>query len=457
MEPRFRVRLDELLEDAEGPPGLTRGLLSRLERFLEPFVLAMCSPERRGYAHLYVQGLLSDLKSKDAESIAYLHDRDRQGLQEFLGQADWGHAPLLDELARQVGHELGQTDAVLGFDPSASPKKGDKSVGAQRQWCGRLGKVENCQVGVCLGYVSREEHALVDFRLYLPQERAADKPRRREAGVPAGIRFRTRHRLALDMLDQRGAALPHGWVAGDDEFGRSAWFRRELRARGEPYLLAVPSNTLARDLAADDPPYRGRGRKPRAPFVRADAWARALPESAWETIDVRDGEKGPLLTQAARALVQARAETLVVFRERQADGTWKHGYLLSSAVAGVPLAEFARVLKAQHRVEECLRRAKSEAGLADYQVRTRQGWQHHQALALVAAWSLTKETGRGKNPDPGVDGAPAGRGDRGAVEPGFAAVQARATEAECPTAAEAQRGGAALSLASPQTLAAMPL
>src|ERR1700720_568558 len=199
MERRFRVRLDELLNDAEVRPSLLRGVLPRLEAFLQPFVEALHSPEQQTNAQHYVQGLLSDLDSKDVESIAYLHDRERQGLQKFIGQAEWDSVPLLTELVQHVGTELGQADAVLVFDPSAFPKKGTESVGVQRQWCGRLGKLENCQVGIYLGYVSRHEHALVDVRLYLPKEWAKSKRRRQKAGVPREGRFRTRHELALEM------------------------------------------------------------------------------------------------------------------------------------------------------------------------------------------------------------------------------------------------------------------
>jgi SRSO17 transposase len=460
VERRYRVRLEEMLADAEVPPGLLRGVLPRLGTFLEPFTQALRSPEQRVNARHYVQGLLSDLPSKDAESISYLHGRDRQGLQKFLGQADWDHRPLLAELARQVGERLGEPDAVLVFDPSAFPKQGAESVGVARQWCGRLGKVENCQVGVFLGYASRKEHALVDVRLYLPAEWATDRKRRKKAGVPRGVRFRTRHRLALEMLDERGPLLPHGWVSGDDEMGRSSWFRRQLRSRGEHYLLAVPSNTLVRDLREPPPPYSGRGRRPGVPFVRADAWRAGLPESAWQTVDVRDGEKGPVLTQAARTLVEAReggrpsgvAEALVAFRERQGGGAWKHDYALSDAVL-TPVAEFARVFKAEHRVEECLKRAKSEAGLGDYQVRTWEGWHHHQALSLLATWFLAEEARRGKNPDPGADRAAGAGDDRAAADrgPGLSPPRAHAAHREPPPAS--QRGGAALPLAQPQPLA----
>jgi SRSO17 transposase len=419
MERRFRVRLDELLIDADVPAGILRGARPRLEAFLGPFVAALQTPEQATNAKQYVAGLMSNLESKDVESISYLHDRERQGLQKFIGQSEWEHESLLTELARQVGSELGETDGVLVFDPSAFPKQGAESVGVQRQWCGRLGKIENCQVGIYLSYVSRQDHALVDFRLYLPKEWADRKRRRKKAGVPTDIRFCTRHELMLEMLEKRGSLLPHAWVAGDDELGRSSWFRQELRSRNECYLLAVPSNTLVRDLTVPDPPYSGRGPRPKVPFQRVDHWCAGLSKETWETIEVRDGEKGPLVTQVVRRLVQARteskgseaAEFLVVFREHQQDGSWKHDYLLASAPLATTSEEFARVFKAQHRIEESLKRAKGEAGLADYQVRTWEGWHHHQTLSLIATWFLTQETRRGKNQDSRADSSAGANND----------------------------------------------
>ena len=413
MERRFRVRLDELLDDAVVPPAVPRGMLPRLHQFLEPFLAALHTSPQRTHAHHYAAGLLSDLGRKNAEGIAYLHDQERQGLQKFLGQAEWQERPLLTELARQVGNQLGEPDGVLILDPSAFPKKGDASVGVQRQWCGRLGKIDNCQVAIYLGYATRVEHALVDYRLYLPREWAKDKKRRAQAGVPKGVRFRTRHELALQLLDEQGPQLPHAWVSGDDEMGRCGWFRAQLRQRAEPYLLAVPSNTSVRDLMATPPPSLGCGRPPAVAFQRVDRWAAAQPSAAWQTVEVRDGAKGPLRVQGVLTLVQARSdgrvsdavEWLVVFREQQSDGSWKHDYLLADAPLTTPLEEFARVFKAEHRIEECLQRSKSEAGLAGYQVRTWAGWHHHQALALVASWFLTQETRRGKKIHGGVDSA----------------------------------------------------
>src|SRR5918997_905937 len=229
MERRYQQRLQEMLDDAELDPGLLRGLLPRLERFLQPFAPYLQRSEQVDNARHYVAGLLSNLRRKNVEAIAYFHDRERQALQKFIGQAPWDWRPLLTEVARQVGNALGEPAGVLVFDPSAFPKCGRQSVGVQRQWCGRLGKVDNCQVGIYLGYVSRQEHALVDVRLYLPRSWAKDRRRRREAGVPRHLRFRTRHQLALDMLDEKGPRLPHAWVAGDDEMGRSAGVRQALR------------------------------------------------------------------------------------------------------------------------------------------------------------------------------------------------------------------------------------
>ena len=465
MERRFRVRLDELLVDAEVSASLLRGVLPRLESFMQPFVAALRSGEQRTNARQYVSGLISDLDSKDVESIAYLHDRERQGPQKFIGQAEWDHRPLLTELARQVGCELGEPDGVLVFDPSAFPKQGTESVGVQRQWCGRLGKIENCQVGVYLAYVSGREHALVDMRLYLPKEWARSKRRRKKAGVPAEVQFRTRHELVLEMLDEHAASLPHTWISGDDELGRSSWFRQELRARHESYLLAVPSNTLIRDLTVPDPPYDGHGRRPQVPFQRVQRWCAAVPEDEWQTIEVRDGEKGPVVTQAVCKLVQARtegkpatvAEFLVVFRERQNDGTWKHDYLLSSAPLTTTLEEFARVFKAQHRIEETFKRAKGAAGLADYQVRTWEGWHHHQTLSLIATWFLTQEARRGKNPDTRANRTASADTDRWRSEP-LPQMQLRGPYSpQHKPPSEAYRGGQALSLETSQALAASTL
>jgi SRSO17 transposase len=413
---------------AEVSPVLMRGLFDRLATFVEPFAASLDQPEQRHHASQSMTGLLSKLPRKSGEAIAYPHDSRRQGLQDFIGSAPWDHKPLLATLARQVGEDLGEPDGVIVFDPSAFLKKGAKSVGVARRWCGRYGKVDNCQVGVFMAYVSRRGHALVNTRLFLPKEWATDKARRQEAGVPEALRHRTRHQLALEMLRECGGASPHSWAAGDDEMGRPSSFRRKLSGQGERYLLGVPSNTLARDLDVPPPEYAGRGRYPKSPFLRPDRWRAALPEGAWTTIDVRDGEKGPLVVEVVKRRVQARTETggtgpdelLFVTREAQVGGTFKYDYYPSNAGPGESMKELARVSKAAHGVEECFRRGKSEAGLADYQVRNWRGWHHHQALSLLAAWFPNREARRGRNRDTGVDDAAvaavAGGLDRGASQ-----------------------------------------
>jgi len=425
MEPRYGARLEKMMSDAVVSPEFAEGLLGRLEAFVEPFAASLWHPNQRRHAAEYVTGLVSNLGRKTGESIAYLHDHKRQSIQGFLGLATWDHKPLLGALAAQVGEELGEADGVVVFDPSGFAKKGTKSVGVGRQWCGRLGKVDNCQIGVYMAYVSRKSHALVNTRLYLPVDWTKDRRRMKEAGVPKEVRFQTRHKLALEMLTESGGKLPHRWVAGDDEMGRSSSFRRELQVRNERYLLAVPSNTLVRDLDVPAPEYSGRGRRPMSPFMRMDRWRASLPESAWTRLDVRDGEKGPLVIEAVKRRIQARTETggtapeelSFVTRELLSDGTYKYDYYLSNADPGEPLKELGRVSKAAHRIEECFKRGKGEAGLADYQVRNWPGWHHHQTLSLLAAWFLDKEARRGKNTDPRADDSATPAVDRGPDRP----------------------------------------
>jgi SRSO17 transposase len=422
MEAKYEVRKQELLKECKVSPQVFERVLLRLERFLEPFIDSFVRKEQRVHAHTFVQGLLSNLKHKNTESIAYRFGQERMGLQWFVGTSDWNHEPLRDELVRQVGEQLGEEDGVIVFDPSSFPKSGKSSVGVKRQWCGRLGKIENCQVAVCMGYVSSKEHALVDTWLYLPKEWTQDKKRREKAGVPKDVRFHTRHELCLKMLAQHGTMLPHAWIAGDDEMGRPSWFRRRLTTLGEQYLLAVPSNIHVRDLEVEPPEYSGRGRHPKRPWTRIDKWIAAVGKRIWTRVDVRDGSKGPLVVEVAKRRVVARtekrqegsAEVLVVirFRERDTKRVVQTDYYLSNATADTGAAEFARVAKAEHRIEECIQRAKSEAGLADYEVRNWKGWHHHQILSLIATWFLVTESRRGKKMDPGDYGAANSRGDQ---------------------------------------------
>ena len=410
MDGRFEARRDELLAQAQVSPEDWSGVIARLESFVKPFVTALTEPAQRRHFVEYLSGLLSTLARKTGEGIAYLHGHDRKQIQQFVGESPWDHVPVLTELAGQVGRQIGEADGVIVFDPSAFAKKGTKSVGVARQWSGRLGKVDNCQVGIYMGYVSRQEQALVNVRLYLPEEWTKDRARCRAAGIPDNVKFKTRHAQALEMLDESGALLPHAWVTGDDEMGRCGWFRETLRTRDERYLLAIPSNTLFRDAEAPPPEYSGRGRHSKAPWQRVDKWREALPETAWIKVDVRDGEKGPLELDVTVRRVQARTPTggtgpeemLFITREHQSNGTLKHDYYFSNAPADTPVSEFARVAKAEHRIEQCFQRGKTDTGMGDYQVRNWNGWHHHQTLSLVAAWFLNEETRLGKQKTPAL-------------------------------------------------------
>jgi SRSO17 transposase len=286
MTSAWAQRQEELLSDCIVSPDVFNPMVDRLAEFVVPYQQALETETAQRNLHLYLQGLLSHLPSKNAEDIATFVDVERLVMQEFIGTAPWDHRPLIEVLVPQVACRLGQPDGIIAFDPSSLPKRGTHSVGVKRQWCGHRGKVDNCQVGVFMGYVCEDEHALLDFRLYLPQEWARDEQRRQECHVPPEIRYQTRQEQCLEMLDMWSEQMPHAWVTGDDEFGRHTRFRQELRERGERYVLGVPCNTTIRDLEALPPAYQGRGRRPKAPWQSVTAWRKSLDPTAWRRLTV---------------------------------------------------------------------------------------------------------------------------------------------------------------------------
>ena len=237
MTPAWAQQQAELVSDCVVFPDVFDHMVDRLRDFVVPYQHALETEASQRNVHLYLEGLLSHLDRKNTEGIAALVDVERLVLQEFIGTAPWDHRPLVKVLVGQVVHCLGEPDGVIAFDPSSFPKRGTHSIGVKRQWCSHRGKVDNCQVGVFMGYVSRHDHALLDFRLSLPKEWARDKQRRQACHVPEDVSYRTRPEQCLDMLDLWGVQVPHGWVTGDDELGRHTWFREELRMRGERYVL----------------------------------------------------------------------------------------------------------------------------------------------------------------------------------------------------------------------------
>jgi SRSO17 transposase len=249
--------------------------------------------------------------------------------------------------------------------------------------------------------------------LYLPKEWAEDSARRKKTHVPASVQFQESWRISLDLLDRSGAELPFAWVAGDDELGRCAAFRAELRRRRLQYVLDVSCNTLMRDLeeTATD------GHR-RPPWRRADSWVQTQPRSRWRKVNLGAGSKGPKRVWALEAWVQTkdeegrvgRRERLVVIRTvDQEPRCW---YTLSNASAEVPLVKVVEVHSRRHGVEELFGAGKGEVGLDHYEVRSWVGWHHHMTLSVLALWFLQLERNRLGGENPGIDGAADARGFR---------------------------------------------
>src|SRR3954452_6024179 len=396
-----------LLADAVLAPEAVRGCEDRLTAFLERYLPRFYRAEQRATAALVIAGLLSGLQRKTCEPIAVQAGVHRKPIQFFVGAGRWDDEAVMAELRRHVAEELGDDRAVLVVDATTFPKSGTDSCGVGRQWCGRLGKPENCQRGIFLAYAAPGGYAPLDRRLYLPKDWAGDPARRTKCHVPEEVEIREGWRIAAELIERGRAVLPHGWVTGDDEFGRPAQFRAWLRGRGERYVLDVPSDTIVRDLECAPPPSRrpGHGRPRAVRSRRVDAWAAAQPAGRWTRLTIRAGEKGPLRVDAMTVRVRTRLEhrvgpeeRLVVMRTVEAEP--ETHYALSDAAADVPLEELVRARFARHRIEEVFEAAKGEVGLGQYEVRSWVGWHHHVTLSLLALWFLCCERRRvgGENP-----------------------------------------------------------
>src|SRR5437667_3371355 len=202
MTPLWAQRQEELLRDGLVSPDVFNHMVDRLCDFVVPYEHALETEASQRHVHLYLAGLLSHLDRKNAEKIAALVDVERLVIQQFIGTAPWDHRPLITVLVGQVVDQLGEPDGVIAFDPSSFPKRGTHSVGVKRQWCGHRGKVDTCQVGVYMGYVTRRNHALLDFRFSLPEEWARDERRRQACHVPPEVRYHTRQAQCLEMLNE---------------------------------------------------------------------------------------------------------------------------------------------------------------------------------------------------------------------------------------------------------------
>jgi SRSO17 transposase len=440
-----------LLNDATVTPEAVRDCTDRLTSFLRRYLPPFYRVEQRHHATPVIRGLISGLERKTCEPIAIEAGLPRKPIQFFVGAGKWDDESVMGELRKHVRDDLAGSDGVVVVDPGAFPKKGTESCGVGRPWCRREGEVDNCQVGVLLAYAAEAGYAPLDRRLYLPKDWAADKTRRDKCHVPSEVKFREKWQIALDLLDRSLPGLPHGWIVGDDEFGRASAFRAALRERRERYVLDVPCNTPVRDLEARRPRRRraGEGRKREIPFQRVDVWAASQPESRWVRLRVRDGERGPLQVDAMEARVCAKQDGRIGPEERlivmRSVGGARTDYALSNAAAELPLAEPVRAQRQRHRVEEFFEAGDGEAGLDHYEVRGWVGWHHHMTLAMVALWFLCLERRRVGGENPGHHGVADAAGVHEVAPPPGAASR-RDRGGDHPRAA-AQRGIEDLSLA----------
>lgn len=349
----------------------------------------------------YLFGLIQSEKRNMERMAEVVPDINDQSYQHFVSESPWSHRELLDQIAHDVDATFGDSqDHFLVIDESAIEKKGNKSVGVARQWNGRLGKVDNCQVGVFAGLGCGGDITLTDERLYLPQE-WIDAPKRcAQAGIPEDERvFRTKAKLALEMIRHaRQQGIRFRWVSFDGGYGKEPWLLRALDRDGETWVADVHCDQL---IYPEDPcpivPERTslKGRAPtrrvaQTASTRVDRWVAAQPETDWKKVALRDSTKGTLFVDVFHRRVWlwdgeesvAPCRHLIARREIGAPGKIK--YTLSNAPEPTTTERLAFMQGERYWVEHALRNAKSEVGMAGYQLRKWQGWHHHMAMVMLA-------------------------------------------------------------------------
>lgn len=341
-----------------------------------------------------------------------VNEVDHQAMQHMLtsGAIDWHGFGA--QIAREADALLGSDKATLIIDESGFAKKGEASAGVARQWNGRLGKVDNCQVGVFANLCRDSMASLIDAHLYLPEHWANDSDRCNKAAISeAHQRYQSKCEIALSMIEK---ALQHGvrfgYVAIDAGYGKDAVFLRGVDNLGCTFVADVHCKQMIylEDPAPHIPDWNGRGRRPthlkaQSEAIRVDQWASEQPDTAWQRIKLREGEKGALEAQYLHTLVwvwdgtepQARRWHLLVRREIGAREI-SH-YCLSNAPFETPLQRLAQVQAQRFFIEHSFREAKSECGMADYQVRRWDAWHHHMALVMLATLFLVKQKMQGRS------------------------------------------------------------
>jgi SRSO17 transposase len=330
--------------------------------------------EARGRAKRYLAGLLDRVERKNGWQLAeHLDEAGPQGVQRLLNAADWDVDAVRDDLRAYVTEHLGEATGVLIVDETGFLKKGTKSVGVQRQYSGTAGRIENCQIGVFLGYASATGRAFLDRELYLPQEWARDRERRREAGVPPAITFATKPQVAQRMLARAfAAAVPAAWVSGDEIYGDDGAFRRWLADGSHPYVLAV---------SCHHPVWLSGTQE------RADRFIAALPPEAWAPLSAGAGSQGERLYDWA--CMQLPYESTpgtghwLLARRSLSDPT-EVAYYRVFGPAETPVAEMVRVAGMRWAIEASFENAKGAVGLDHYEVRKWMAWYRHVTLALLA-------------------------------------------------------------------------
>ena len=360
--------LGEVSEWATGLERLHERIAGRFRR---------AEPRRRALA--YLRGLLSPVDRKNGWQVAEsAGEATPDGMQRLLASAEWAADRVRDDLRAYVVEHLGDPEAVLVLDETGFLKKGNKSVGVQRQYSGTAGRIENCQIGVFLGYASRHGFAFLDREVYLPRAWANDRARRAEAGVPDTVTFQTKGQLARRMLERADAAgIPYTWVTGDENYGSDGALRGWLEEGHRPYVLAVRANEYL--WVWDDEA---------APQQRTVAAIAAdLPEQAWVRLSAGDGAKGPRLYEWA--LVPRRPGSTAAWQvwllvRRSLNDPTEVAYYFVYGPSGTPLETIVRVAGRRWTIEEGFEQAKGEVGLDHYEVRRWAGWYRHITLALLA-------------------------------------------------------------------------
>ena len=328
--------------------------------------------ETRASAECMLQGLLARVERKNSWGLSEEVGRATPyAFQHLLNGAQWDENALRDDVLAYARERLGE-GGILAVDETGFLKKGDKSAGVGRQYSGTAGRIENCQIGVFLAYVTAKGHTLVDRELYLPEDWLKDPERCHQAGIGPEVEFQTKPMLAQAMLQRAlRAGLHPAWVVGDEVYGRDEELRRFMESQTQRYVLEVASNTYA---------WRGEAR------VTAGEVLKEVRETEWTRLSAGAGAKGPRLYDWARVQLNSPGRERArwfLFRRSLSDKT-KVAHYLVHAPDTTSLAAMVEAAGKRWPVEECFESAKGEIGLDDYEVRKWRGWYRHMTLCLVA-------------------------------------------------------------------------